>query len=168
MGKIFITGATGFIGSHLAELCVKKGHKVVAFDRYNPNGDWGWLEESKYNKDMEIILGDIRDYDASIAVLYMENISTDENSYFADGLTEELINRLSRIQNLKVKPRTDVAVYKDNPVPINQIAKELNTDYIVMHIVKNIVVKIIQRLKNLNICINVYLSVMNHSLIFSH
>jgi len=62
--KILITGATGFIGSHLAELYVNEGFDVVAFDRYNPNGDWGWLEQSKYNKDMEIILGDIRDYDS--------------------------------------------------------------------------------------------------------
>ena len=35
--KILITGATGFIGSHLAELCVEKGFSVVAFDRYNSN-----------------------------------------------------------------------------------------------------------------------------------
>tara|TARA_B100001123_G_C15188699_1_gene978373 strand:- start:17 stop:994 length:978 start_codon:yes stop_codon:yes gene_type:complete len=62
--KILITGATGFIGSHLAELCVEKGLNVVAFDRYNPNNSWGWLENSKYNKDMKIILGDIRDYDS--------------------------------------------------------------------------------------------------------
>ena len=75
--------------------------------------------------------GHEQDYDATIAILYMENISTEENSYFADGLTEELINRLSRIQNLKVKSRTDVAVYKDNPVAISQIAEDLNVDYIV-------------------------------------
>ena len=54
--KIFITGATGFIGSHLAELCVEKGFEVVAFDRYNPNNNWGWLEGSKYKKDIKIIL----------------------------------------------------------------------------------------------------------------
>jgi len=64
MNKIIITGATGFIGSHLAELCVEKGFNVVAFDRYNSNNDWGWLENSQYKKDMEIILGDIRDYDS--------------------------------------------------------------------------------------------------------
>ena len=52
--KIFITGATGFIGSHLAELCVEKGYEVVAFDRYNPNNNWGWLEGSKYKKDIKI------------------------------------------------------------------------------------------------------------------
>ena len=62
--KIIITGATGFIGSHLAELCVQQGLNVVAFDRYNPNSSYGWLEDSNYLKDMEIVLGDIRDYDS--------------------------------------------------------------------------------------------------------
>tara|TARA_B100001175_G_C19513470_1_gene645532 strand:+ start:3293 stop:4270 length:978 start_codon:yes stop_codon:yes gene_type:complete len=62
--KIFISGATGFIGSHLCETAVKKGYKVVAFDRYNSNRDLGCLKNSKYLKDIEIILGDIRDYDS--------------------------------------------------------------------------------------------------------
>ena len=62
--KIFITGATGFIGSHLAELCIEKGFEVVAFDRYNPNNNWGWLENSKYKNNMKVVLGDIRDYDS--------------------------------------------------------------------------------------------------------
>lgn len=62
--KILITGATGFIGSHLTEFLVEKGYQVVAFDRYNPNNDHGWLKDSKYKKDFEIILGDIRDYDS--------------------------------------------------------------------------------------------------------
>tara|TARA_Y100001958_G_C21212345_1_gene537940 strand:+ start:135 stop:1115 length:981 start_codon:yes stop_codon:yes gene_type:complete len=62
--KILITGATGFIGSHLAELCVEKGFNVVAFDRYNSNNDWGWLEDSAYRNEMDIILGDIRDFDS--------------------------------------------------------------------------------------------------------
>tara|TARA_Y100001936_G_C16080619_1_gene677498 strand:- start:1260 stop:2234 length:975 start_codon:yes stop_codon:yes gene_type:complete len=62
--KILITGATGFIGSHLAEACIKKGYRIVAFDRYNLNNSWGWLENSKYIEDIEFILGDIRDYDS--------------------------------------------------------------------------------------------------------
>jgi NAD dependent epimerase/dehydratase len=62
--KILITGATGFIGSHLTELMVDKGYNVVAFDRYNSNNDWGWLEDSKYKNDFQVILGDIRDYDS--------------------------------------------------------------------------------------------------------
>lgn len=62
--KILITGATGFIGSHLVEKCIENGFEVVSFDRYNSNNDWGWLENSKYKKDLRIILGDIRDYDS--------------------------------------------------------------------------------------------------------
>ena len=62
--RILITGAAGFIGSHLAELCVEKGFDVVAFDRYNPNNHWGWLENSEYKDDMQVILGDIRDFDS--------------------------------------------------------------------------------------------------------
>jgi len=62
--QVFITGATGFIGSHLTELLVQEGFNVIAFDRYNPNNDWGWLEYSKYKNDFRVILGDIRDYDS--------------------------------------------------------------------------------------------------------
>lgn len=62
--KILITGATGFIGSHLTELCVELGNNVVAFDRYNPNGSWGWLEHSEYKNEFDVVLGDVRDYDS--------------------------------------------------------------------------------------------------------
>mgnify|MGYP001192159008 CR=1 FL=1 len=62
--KILITGATGFIGSHLTEFCVEQGFNVVAYDRYNPNNHWGWLEYSKYKNDVKVILGDARDYDS--------------------------------------------------------------------------------------------------------
>ena len=64
MKKIFITGATGFIGSHLCEYAVKRGFNVVGFDRYNSNHNLGWLKGSPYLKKMKIILGDIRDYDS--------------------------------------------------------------------------------------------------------
>ena len=49
--KILITGACGFIGSHLTEFLVKKGFKVIAFDRYNSFNNWGNLENSKYKND---------------------------------------------------------------------------------------------------------------------
>ena len=67
--KILITGATGFIGSHLTELCVEEGYNIVAFDRYNPNNYWGWLENSKCRNDIEVVLGDIRDYDSVSKVM---------------------------------------------------------------------------------------------------
>ena len=62
--KVLVTGGTGFIGSNLVEFLVEKGLNVIAFDRYNSNNDWGWLENSKYKNDFEVILGDIRDYDS--------------------------------------------------------------------------------------------------------
>ena len=62
--KILITGDCGFIGSHLAEECVRKGYKVIAFDRYNPNYSLGNLAESKLKSEIEFIFGDIRDYDS--------------------------------------------------------------------------------------------------------
>jgi len=62
--KILVTGSGGFIGSHLVEKCVEEGFAVRAFVRYNSNNRWGWLETSKYLKDIEVITGDIRDYDS--------------------------------------------------------------------------------------------------------
>ena len=69
MEKILITGATGFVGSHLTELCVEKGYSVVAFDRYNRNYNLGWLENSKYRKDIDFAFGDIRDYDSVLKTM---------------------------------------------------------------------------------------------------
>jgi len=64
VNKILVTGAGGFIGSHLAERLTELGYSVRAFVRYNSNNNWGWLEQSSYLKDMEIYSGDIRDYDS--------------------------------------------------------------------------------------------------------
>jgi len=62
--KILITGAAGFIGSHLVEEAVKRGHEVKAFVRYNSANRWGWLEFSEVKENIEVITGDIRDYDS--------------------------------------------------------------------------------------------------------
>jgi len=59
--RILVTGADGFIGSHLAEQLVQLGAGVKALTLYNSFGSWGWLDSSFYSKDMEIIAGDIRD-----------------------------------------------------------------------------------------------------------
>lgn len=62
--KILVTGASGFIGSHLTEKLVEFGCDVKAFVKYNFQNDWGWLEYSKIKDEIEIYTGDIRDYDA--------------------------------------------------------------------------------------------------------
>jgi NAD dependent epimerase/dehydratase len=64
MKHILITGAGGFIGSHLVEFCVKEGYAVKAFVRYNSMNHWGWLETVSCKDDIEVITGDIRDYDS--------------------------------------------------------------------------------------------------------
>lgn len=62
--RILVTGAGGFIGSHLTERLVQQGYDVRAFIRYNSQGRWGWLEESPYKGQIEVYMGDIRDYDS--------------------------------------------------------------------------------------------------------
>ncbi len=59
--KVLITGADGFIGSHLAESLVQNGAEVRALAQYNSFNDWGWLDMSPLAKEMEIVTGDIRD-----------------------------------------------------------------------------------------------------------
>jgi len=62
--KVLITGAAGFIGSHLTEFLVEAGHDVVAFDRYNSDGTFGWLDTSHVKSDVNKVFGDIRDQDS--------------------------------------------------------------------------------------------------------
>jgi NAD dependent epimerase/dehydratase len=59
--SVLVTGAGGFIGSHLAERLVESGAKVRALVRYNGRGDEGWLGTSKARQDMTVIAGDITD-----------------------------------------------------------------------------------------------------------
>jgi len=61
--NILITGSEGFIGSHLAEALVKKGHNVKALVLYNSFNSWGWLEHIHKDilKNIEVITGDVRD-----------------------------------------------------------------------------------------------------------
>lgn len=61
MLKTLITGADGFIGSHLTELLLEKGYKVKALTQYNSFNYWGWLEDIPPQANLEIISGDIRD-----------------------------------------------------------------------------------------------------------
>jgi NAD dependent epimerase/dehydratase len=56
-----VTGADGFIGSHLVEALVAKGYKVKALAQYNSSNDWGWLEDVNCKDRIEVLTGDIRD-----------------------------------------------------------------------------------------------------------
>ena len=61
--KILVTGADGFIGSHLVESLVSNGHDVRAFVMYNSFNSWGWLDQSssEIQASIDVIAGDIRD-----------------------------------------------------------------------------------------------------------
>ena len=61
--KILVTGADGFIGSHLTEALVRSGHDVRAFVLYNSFNSWGWLDhaERSVRDDLDVFAGDIRD-----------------------------------------------------------------------------------------------------------
>lgn len=59
--KVLVTGADGFIGSHLVELLVAQGYKVKALSQYNSFNHWGWLEYIGCKDQIEVVCGDIRD-----------------------------------------------------------------------------------------------------------
>ncbi|MCB9227988.1 MAG: GDP-mannose 4,6-dehydratase [Deltaproteobacteria bacterium] len=62
--KIVVTGACGFIGSHLTEALIERGCEVTALCLYNPQGSYGWLHNSPLldHKNLRVELGDVRDF----------------------------------------------------------------------------------------------------------
>jgi NAD dependent epimerase/dehydratase len=60
---VSVSGAEGFIGSHLVEALVRRGHRVKAMVLYNSFGSWGWLDSlsAEVLDDVEVIMGDVRD-----------------------------------------------------------------------------------------------------------
>lgn len=63
MTRILITGADGFIGSHLTEAMVRQGYDVRAFVFYNSFNSWGWLDDApeEIRRELDVFAGDIRD-----------------------------------------------------------------------------------------------------------
>lgn len=59
--NVLVTGADGFIGSHLTQMLAEKGAKVRALSQYNSFNYWGWLESLPCLNDIEVVCGDIRD-----------------------------------------------------------------------------------------------------------
>ena len=58
--KVLVTGADGFIGSHLVEALLKEGYAVRALRQYKSFNNWGWLEDIE-NPKLEVVTGDVRD-----------------------------------------------------------------------------------------------------------
>ena len=117
--KILITGGTGFIGSHLTELCVKRGYKVYAFDRYNPEYNLNCLNNSKYKKDINFIFGDIRDYD----------------SVFKASKGKDIILHLAALVGIPYSYYSPLAYLKTNvegTYNILEASKNLNTDQLIV------------------------------------
>ncbi len=59
--SVLVTGADGFIGSHLVELLVKEGYQVRALAQYNSFNDWGWLDTIPHLDKVKVVTGDVRD-----------------------------------------------------------------------------------------------------------
>ena len=115
--NIFITGAEGFIGSHLTEKLVKLGHNVRALVLYNSFSSCGWLEDlnKKKYKNLDIIYGDVRDenfiynqtkkIDVIFHLAALISIPHSYNSYhsFVDTNINGTINILSSAKRNKTK-----------------------------------------------------------------
>jgi NAD dependent epimerase/dehydratase len=69
--KVLVTGAGGFIGSHLVELLARRGAKVRALVRYNSRGSFGWLHDvaPELYRSIEVMQGDLRDADAVLRAM---------------------------------------------------------------------------------------------------
>lgn len=61
MNTVLVTGADGFIGSHLTELLASQGYRVKALSQYNSFNNWGWLEDTTCLNEFEVVSGDVRD-----------------------------------------------------------------------------------------------------------
>ena len=117
MNKILVTGADGFIGSHLVESLVKKGYNVRAFVMYNSFNSWGWLDdiEESLKKSIEVISGDIRDpfgVDRAVegcdAILHLAALIAIPYSYqspssYLDTNIKGTLNVLESVKNHNIK-----------------------------------------------------------------
>ncbi|MEM7511529.1 MAG: GDP-mannose 4,6-dehydratase, partial [Bacteroidota bacterium] len=88
--NIFVTGAEGFIGSHLVTYLLEKGYKVKALVMYNSFNQIGWLKEVSSHKNLSLISGDIRDpfliqraIEGSDAIIHLAALISIPHSYEA-------------------------------------------------------------------------------------
>jgi NAD dependent epimerase/dehydratase len=117
--KILITGAGGFVGSHLTEQLVKSGHHVKILVHYDSSNSWGWIDRLNIKNDIEISFGDVRDFDSVYAA--MKNVNT--------------IFHLAALVGIPYSYSSPLAYIKTNiegTYNVLQSAKLLNTENIVI------------------------------------
>lgn len=117
LGKVLVTGADGFIGSHLTEALVAAGHDVRAFVLYNSFNSWGWLDHSPEDvrTKLDIFAGDVRDphgvrtaMDGCDTVLHLAALISIPYSYhspaaYVDTNVTGTLNVVQAAQDLGVK-----------------------------------------------------------------
>ena len=138
--KVLVTGAAGFIGSHLCEELLAKGYKVNALVRYNSKQSKGWLENVS-NKNLEVIYGDVTDFDsvrgaiehcdyvfnlaASISVPYsFKNPQTFIDTNILGALNIFRASALNKIKIKKIVQISSSEVYGNNLVKNKNILTE--------------------------------------------
>ncbi|HKD79856.1 MAG TPA: tetratricopeptide repeat protein [Candidatus Angelobacter sp.] len=92
-------------------------HPATNNGAYNHNGASNHTERAPQTK--------------SIAVLYFENLSGNkEDEYFRDGMTEDVITELEKIRGLRLFPRSTVLAFRDTPLPITEVGRQLNAAFV--------------------------------------
>ncbi len=89
----------------------------------------GWFVSTTFRAGTEVL--DVAD--KSIAVLPFANMSSDpEQEYFSNGLTEDIITQLAKVNALKVISRTSVMQYKEFPKPVKEVGREMGVAYVLV------------------------------------
>lgn len=116
--RVLVTGAGGFIGSHLSEHLVKLGANVRAMVHYNSLGMWGWLDNSAVKNDMNIFAGDI----------------TDRDSVWKVAKNCDIIFHLAALIGIPYSYEATTSYVQTNimgTLNVMQVAKELGTERII-------------------------------------
>lgn len=121
MKKVLVTGADGFIGSHLTEALLKEGYQVRAFTCYNSFNTWGWLDKLPKSilSEIEVISGDIRDSSGVKAAMEQ-----------ADGVFH--LAALIAIPFSYQSPESYIDTNIKGTLNILQAARELHTDRVLV------------------------------------
>ncbi len=116
--KVLVTGAGGFIGSHLAEELVRQGAAVTAFVHYNGSGRRGWLDSSPLVNDLKVLAGDI----------------TDQESVREAMLGQEVVFHLAALIAIPYSysaPRSYVRTNVEGTLNVVQAARDLGTPKVI-------------------------------------